>query len=170
MRTYMAIIAAVAILATTAAFGRDGAAAPPAVSKIAAYGYPANNEIQASWAAQYTIDQTPSPMQTSATPSAPVVLTMGRGGGGMRGGGGSFHGGQFRGGFHRDFDFHGRNFHHRDYDFDRGFGYYPYSYSYGYYPYGYYPKLRSCGILLGIFETESSFLEHPAGFCVGKPM
>ena len=33
-----------------------------------------------------------------------------------------------------------------------------------------YPKLHTCGILLGIFETETLFLKHSLGFWVGRPM
>lgn len=169
MKTYMAIIAAITILATTAALGQGGAATPTGVDKITAYGAPANAETQANWAVQYAI------AQTSATVSAPVVLTDRRGGAGMHRGGSSFHGKSFQGnksfhggsfhgksfhgkpfhgGFHRDSGFQGRkDFHHRfqnrHNDFNlrlrfgspHSYGYYPYQYSYPYryYPYGYYP-------------------------------
>ncbi len=157
MKGYFAIMASILMLATTA-FGKGWTAAPTRVGKTAVYATPANNEIQAIWATQYRMDQqTPSAVLTSDTPTAGVILTAGRGGGGgsMHGGMGSFHGGtssfhggtsSFRGGFHRDFDdFHGHhNFHHRDNDFffglGLGFGYYPYSYyPYSYYPYSCYP-------------------------------
>lgn len=161
MRWFIATIASIMMLATTAAFGRNQAA-PAGIDKVAAW---------VSSADQHRIDgKTLNPMLTSG---APVVLTMGRGGGGMHGGGSihAFNGGGFRGGgLHRDFD---RGF-HRDFDhrFNRGFdrddffrhrhfvprhrfsdrddfffrfnfgwpyayGYYPYRYYY--YPYGYYP-------------------------------
>ena len=150
MRTYMAIIGAIALLATTAALGQGWAAAPTGIDKITAYGYPAVTETQTTWVAQQQTDQqTPNPMLMSAILEAPVVLTAGHGGGGMHGGGGSFHGGPAHGGFHRDFDSRGhREFddfhhgHHNDFDFRLGFGY-PYGYGYYpyryYYPYGYYP-------------------------------
>jgi len=165
MRTYMAILASLTILATTA-FGKGWTAPPTGVDKTAAYISPADNGIQATWAAQYRIDhQTLGPIPTSTAPGATVVLTAGRGGGAMRGGfsgranvGQGFHARPFGGrsfdrdrSFHRDFD--RDRFLHRDRFFDRddfffhgGFGYYPYGsyyyypYSYGYsYPYGYYP-------------------------------
>lgn len=155
MRRYISIIASLAILATTAAFGRDRAAASTRVGQAAAYVSSAENGGQAAWAAQHRIDKMMlDPMQASG--GVPVVLTGGRGGGGMHGGGGSFHGDfhsrSFGGhGFHRDFD-SGRSFHHRDFYRDdfyfrgyypyRGYYYYPHRYSpYSYYyPYGYsYP-------------------------------
>jgi hypothetical protein len=167
MRTYMAIIGTIALLATTAAFGKGWAATPTGRDKITAYGYPAVTETQTTWAAQQQTDQqTPNPMLMSAILEAPVVLTAGHGGGGMHsggggmhggggsfhGGGGSFHGGPAHGGFHRDFDSHGHgDFHHGHNDFDfrlgfglgypYGYGYYPYQYysPYGYSPYSYYP-------------------------------
>ena len=159
MKTYLAILASIIMLATTAAFGRARAAPPTGVSQTAVYVSPA---------AQHRIDgKTLNPMQTPATFGAPVVLTAGRGGGGMHGGRGSLHafqgrsfgGGSFRGGLHRDFDrgfhrdfdrdfdfHHGRHFfipRHRDFDdfnfgFSFGWPYYYYPYGYGYYPYWYY--------------------------------
>jgi hypothetical protein len=154
MRRYISIIASLAILATTAAFGRDRAAASTRVGQAAAYVSSAENGGQAAWAAQHRIDKMMlDPMQASG--GVPVVLTGGRGGGGMHGGGGSFHGDfhsrSFGGhGFHRDFD-SGRTFHHMDYDRDRFIhhsnfyiddfylrGYYPYR-GYYYYPHRYSP-------------------------------
>jgi hypothetical protein len=155
------------MLAASAAFAQDWAAPPKGIGEIAAYGYPANDQIQATLAAQYRIDPTTlSPMQTSGTPSAPVAFIAARGGGSMHGGMGSFHGGSMHGdfhrdfdrgfhrdfdrNFHRDFDFHGHNFHghnfhgHNDFHGGLSFGFgfpYWYSYPYGpscYYPYGYY--------------------------------
>ena len=140
MRTYIAITTLITMLAASAAFAQDWAAPPKGIGEIAAYGYPANDQIQATLAAQYRIDPTTlSPMQTSGTPSAPVAFIAARGGGSMHGGMGSFHGGSMHGGmgsfhggsmhggmgsfhggsmhgdFHRDFD---RSFHR---DFDRSF-------------------------------------------------
>ena len=162
---YMAILAVVAMLATTA-FGRLRAAAPTGVDETAAYVSPANTGLPTAWAAQYGTDHTTlNGMLSSTTPSAPVVLTAGPRGGGIHGGvsgrpnmGRGFNGRSFGGrffdrdrSFHRDFD-RGRFF-HRDFDrdhffprhrfFDRddfffGFGY-PYGYNYyPYYPYYYY--------------------------------
>jgi len=152
MRTYIAVTTLITMLAASAAFARDRAAAPIGVYQIAATGGPTDDGIQATWAVQPSTSQKAlTLMQTSDTPSAGAILIGARGGGGsMRGGMGSFHGGvnSFHGGFHRDFDrdfrFHGHNnFHHRDNDFffglGLGFGYYPYG-GYGYYPYSYcYP-------------------------------
>ena len=167
MTRYIAIIASVAMLATTA-FGKIQAA-PTGVDRTAAYGSPANIGAQATWALQYETDhQTTTGILTSATPSASVVLTAGQRGGGMHRGfsgranvgpgfnaRGSFGGRSFdrdrgfRGGFdrdrffHRDFDrdhfFPRHRFFDRD-DFFFGFGGFgPYSYNPYYYPYYSYP-------------------------------
>jgi hypothetical protein len=106
MKVYMAMIASIAMLATTA-FDRV-------------------------WAAQYGTDhQTPAGILTSTAPSAPVILTASQRGGGMHGGASgranlgqrfnarpferrSFDRGQS---FHRDFD--RDRFRHRDFDRDR---------------------------------------------------
>ena len=110
MRTYMAIIAAITMLATTAALGQGGAAAPTGVDKITAYGYPAANEVQIAWATQNRTDlKTVNSLQTSATVSAPVVLIDSRGGSGMHRGGGSFRGGSS----------HGKSFHSQPFMADR---------------------------------------------------
>jgi len=143
MKRYIAIIASVAMLATTA-FGKLRAAAPTGVDKTAAYVSPANTGTQATWALQYGTDhKTPTGMLTSTTPGAPVVLTVGPRGGGMRGGfsgrgnmGPGFGARSFGGrsfdrdrAFHRDFDrdrflrrdFDRDRFFHRDFDRDHFF-------------------------------------------------
>jgi len=191
MRTYMAIIAAITMLATTAALGQGGAAAPTGVDKTIAYGYPAANEVQIAWATQNRTDlKTVNSLQTSATVSAPVVLIDSRGGSGMHRGGGSFRGGSshgksfhsqpfhggsshgksFHGGFHRDFGSHGHHsFHHRNNDFNLrfGFGYNPYRYGYSpyryYYPSGSYPY--------GYYPYGSySYGSYPYGYYYGNPV
>ncbi len=86
MSGFMAIIASIMMLATTA-FGRVGAAAPTGAEKTAAYVAPADNGTQATWTAQNGMDhKTLTAMLTSNTPSATTVLTVGRGGGTMHGG------------------------------------------------------------------------------------
>jgi hypothetical protein len=162
MRTYIAVTTLITMLAASAAFARDRAAAPIGVYQIAAAGGPTDDGIQATWAVQSSTSQKAlSLMQTSVTPSAGVALIAARGGGGsmhggairggairggaIHGGMGSFHGSMgsmpghdgfrrdFDRGFHRDFD---RGFHrdfHRDFDLHLGLGF-----GFGYYPYGGY--------------------------------
>ncbi len=90
MSGFMAIIASIMMLATTAASGRDRAAVLTGIDKTIVYATPATNGIQATWALQYQTDRkTSSLMQTSATPSAGVVLTAGPRGGMMPGRGGA---------------------------------------------------------------------------------
>ncbi len=154
MKTYVAIIASIVLLATNAALGRDRAAVLTGVDQTAVYGTPANNGIQATWLAHYGMDQPP------AMPSAAVVLTASRGGSMMQGRmhaqsgwsgrsnwGQGFHSRSFGNqSFNRGHSFHGDfrhdGFHHRDDFVHRGFRYYPYghfySYPYRYYPYHYY--------------------------------
>jgi hypothetical protein len=115
MRTYIAVTTLITILAASAAFAQDWAAAPKGIGEIAA-----NGQIQATLAAQYQIDQkTLSPMEMSGILSAPVVLIAGRGGGSMHGGGGSFHGGSMHGG---GSSFHGGSMHGGFGSMHQGFG------------------------------------------------
>ncbi len=82
MSTYVAIIASIMMLATNAAWGRDRAAVLTGVDQTAAYGTPADNGNQATWADQGRRDgKTLNSRQTSDMPGAPVVLTATRGGG-----------------------------------------------------------------------------------------
>jgi hypothetical protein len=161
MSGYITIIVSILMLATNAAWGRDRTAALTGVDQAVVHGTPA------TWVARNGIDQKAlNPMLTSATPSAGVILTAGRGGGMMHGSvsgrsnwGHSFQSRPFGSqsfdrnhSFHRDFDrdrfihrdFHRDHFVHRNRFFDRDdffafrFGFYPYA-NYYYYPYYYYP-------------------------------
>ena len=149
MRTYMAMIASIAMLAATAAFGRSWAVPPTGTDQLLALVSPADNGI--GTAIPHRSDQpTQNPMQTSAMVSAPLALTAGRAGGGAHGAIGSFHGGAFHGRAFPGEAFHGRAFpgepfrvhpyyHHEHNHFGLGFGFGYHPYAYGYYPYGYYP-------------------------------
>ena len=92
MKTYMAMTAFLAILATTA-FGRVWAAAPTGLDKAVAFVAPADSRTQASWIVLDRIGhQTPTALAPSTTLKDSVVLTAGQRRGGMHGGG-TIHGG-----------------------------------------------------------------------------
>lgn len=116
MKGYIAIIASIMMLATTAALGRDRAAAPTGIGEAIVHGYTANDGIQAAWATPYGMDQkTPGVVQASATASAPAALVIDRRGSTMHRPGGSF------GHLNRGQSFHSRPFGSHSFDRNRSF-------------------------------------------------
>jgi len=128
MRGYIAVITLITILATSAAYARDGAA-PIGASVTAPYGYLADHGVQATWAVQQMDAKTLSPTGKAVAGSSTAAAVVNRGRGSVRRHG-DFYSHPNRGHsfispyYHR---FHGRS------DVHRGFGHYPYG-RYYYYP------------------------------------